>query len=180
MSKEIRSLIESIKKDQAPSPIVAVEPILPPSVKTLVLEEKPVESIEKKIKTEKKVEKTPESVLVETTEMATEPTVIKVEAAETAPKPEAKPKSPKPVAKAKIVAEPTDFETFFAQLNEADFQLEQKTVANIDNRFYEIFMSLKRKKKVKNVSLIVNGILKEYIERHKEEIIKTMSEGNLV
>jgi hypothetical protein len=171
MSKEIRSLIESIKKDQTPPPFVAVEPILPPSVKTPVLEEKPVEIIEKVEESAPKAVEKPKKEVIQPT--------AKPERVGEEVKTEVKPKAPKPAAKAKALAEPSDFDTFFAQLNEADYQLEQKTVANIDNRFYEIFMSLKRKKKVKNVSLIVNAILKEYIERHKEEIIKTMSTNAL-
>ena len=59
---------------------------------------------------------------------------------------------------------------FFASLSETEFSFEQKSVSNIDDRIYEIFMLLKRKKRVKNIALIINTILSNYIEENKEDI----------
>ena len=70
-------------------------------------------------------------------------------------------------------------EDFFASLSEIDFSFEQKSVSNIDDRIYEIFMLLKRKKRVKNIAVIINTILNNYIEENKEQIKMILLDNQL-
>lgn len=86
-------------------------------------------------------------------------------------KPEPKPKTEPAAAKqARIVLD----DTFFSALNEKEFSFEQKSVSNIDDRIYEIFMLIKRKKRIKNIAVIVNAVLNDFIENNKDEIKKLL------
>jgi hypothetical protein len=63
---------------------------------------------------------------------------------------------------------------------------EDKSIFNskvlIREDIYEIFMSLKRIKKFKSVSTIIDSALEEYIKNHREEIKKTLydSQNNAI
>jgi hypothetical protein len=63
---------------------------------------------------------------------------------------------------------------------------EDKSIFNskvlIREDIYEIFMSLKRIKKFKSVSTIIDSALEEYIRNHREEIKKTLydSQNNAI
>jgi hypothetical protein len=63
---------------------------------------------------------------------------------------------------------------------------EEKSIFNskvlIREDIYEIFMSLKRIKKFKSVSTIIDSALEEYIKNHREEIKKTLydSQNNAI
>ncbi len=59
---------------------------------------------------------------------------------------------------------------FFAALNEQSFSYEKSKFAYIDKKIYEVLMTLKRKKDVKNVSTLINAALSQFIEQNKEEI----------
>lgn len=59
---------------------------------------------------------------------------------------------------------------FFASLNEQTFSYEKSKFAYIDKKIYEILMTLKRKKDVKNVSILINAALSQFIEQNKEDI----------
>ena len=59
---------------------------------------------------------------------------------------------------------------FFASLNEQTFSYEQSKFAYIDKKLYEVLMTLKRKKDVKNISLLINAALAQFIEQNKDEI----------
>jgi hypothetical protein len=58
---------------------------------------------------------------------------------------------------------------------------EDKSIYNskilIREEIYEIFMSLKRIKKFKSVSTLIDSALEEYIKNHREEIRKTLYES---
>ena len=59
---------------------------------------------------------------------------------------------------------------FFASLNEQTFSYEKSKFAYIDKKIYEILMTLKRKKDVKNISILINAALSQFIENNKDEI----------
>jgi hypothetical protein len=61
---------------------------------------------------------------------------------------------------------------FFASLNEQKFSYEKSKFAYIDKKLYEVLMTLKRKKDVKNISLLINAALTQFIEQNKEDIKK--------
>ena len=58
------------------------------------------------------------------------------------------------------------------------YEPEDKSIFNskvlIREEIYEIFMSLKRLKKFKSVSTLIDFALEEYIKNHKEEIKQTL------
>ena len=58
-------------------------------------------------------------------------------------------------------------------VNEA-FSYEKRKYAFIEPRLFEIFMQVKIKKDIKNISVIVNTILNEYVEKHQDEIRKLL------
>jgi hypothetical protein len=109
------------------------------------------------------VKNTPPSVVKEktTVKASDKPPAEKKE------KPEPKPKAePAQAKQARAVLD----EAFFNTLNENEFSFEQKSVSNIDDRIYEIFMLIKRKKRIKNIAVIVNTVLNNFIEDNKDEI----------
>jgi hypothetical protein len=59
---------------------------------------------------------------------------------------------------------------------------EDKSIYNskvlIREEIYEIFMSLKRIKKFKSVSTLIDSALEEYIKNHREEIRKTLYDNS--
>ena len=59
---------------------------------------------------------------------------------------------------------------FFASLNEESFSYEKSKFAYIDKKIYEVLMTLKRKKDVKNISSLINAALSRFIEQNKEDI----------
>jgi hypothetical protein len=63
---------------------------------------------------------------------------------------------------------------FMSAINEP----EDKSIFNskvlIREEIYEIFMSLKRVKKFKSVSTLIDFALEDYIKKHKEEIKQTL------
>jgi hypothetical protein len=68
---------------------------------------------------------------------------------------------------------------FFASLNEQTFSYEKSKFAYIDKKIYEVLMTLKRKKDVKNISSLINAALSQFIEQNKEDI-KTIFKNDLL
>jgi hypothetical protein len=58
-------------------------------------------------------------------------------------------------------------------VNEA-FSYEKRKYAFIEPRLFELFMQVKIKKDIKNISVIVNTILSEYVDKHQDEIRKLL------
>jgi hypothetical protein len=58
-------------------------------------------------------------------------------------------------------------------VNEA-FSYEKRKYAFIEPRLFELFMQVKLKKDIKNISVIVNTILSEYVDKHQDEIRKLL------
>jgi hypothetical protein len=58
-------------------------------------------------------------------------------------------------------------------VNEA-FSYEKRKYAFIEPRLFELFMQVKIKKDIKNISVIVNTILNEYVDKHQDEIRKLL------
>ncbi len=61
-------------------------------------------------------------------------------------------------------------DNFFASLNEESFSYEKSKFAYIDKKIYEVLMTLKRKKDVKNISSLINAALSQFIEQNKDDI----------
>lgn len=61
-------------------------------------------------------------------------------------------------------------DAFFASLNEESFSYEKSKFAYIDKKIYEVLMTLKRKKDVKNISSLINAALSQFIEQNKDDI----------
>ena len=59
---------------------------------------------------------------------------------------------------------------FFASLNEESFSYEKSKFAYIDKKIYEVLMTLKRKKDVKNISSLINAALSQFVEQNKDDI----------
>jgi hypothetical protein len=157
MSKEIKDLINSIKTNQVgnttiPSPQVIVEPVSTPA--EVISSEKKIpvsdETEAKKKKAENKRDKENSQTQL-------------IQAAE-----------PKKTKKNSLLSD-----DFFTSLADMEFSFEQKSVSNIDDRVYEIFMLLKRKKRVKNIAVIINTILNNYIEENKDQIKKILLDNQL-
>ena len=151
MSKDIKDLINSIKSGQVlqePAPAEITKPIeaTPELEKKIVVDViTPPAAVERKIA--KKIEEP-------TKESKVKPTAQPVQTpVKSAPK-----------------AGNTLSDNFFVALSDTEFSFEQKSVSNIDDRIYEIFMLLKRKKRVKNIAVIINTILSNYIEDNKDAI----------
>ena len=68
---------------------------------------------------------------------------------------------------------------FFASLNEQTFSYEKSKFAYIDKKIYEVLMTLKRKKDVKNISSLINAALSQFIEQNKDDI-KTIFMNDLL
>jgi hypothetical protein len=122
-----------------------------------------------------------EPVVVKNTPPSVEKAKTAVNAVEKVPvekkeKPEPKPKpEPAPAKQARIALD----EAFFTALNDKEYSFEQKSVSNIDDRIYEIFMLIKRKKRIKNMAVIVNTVLNNFIEDNKDEIKKLLTDSPL-
>lgn len=94
------------------------------------------------------------------------------------PKKEKKPSTDKKATKKLIATTPAPSliaetglsDAFFASLNEQNFSYEKSKFAYIDKKHYEILMTLKRKKDVKNISSLINAALSQFIEQNKEDI----------
>ena len=63
---------------------------------------------------------------------------------------------------------------FFAALNEQAFGYDKSKFAYIDKKIYEVLMTIKRKKDVKNISTLINAALAQFIEQNKTDIKKIM------
>jgi hypothetical protein len=69
----------------------------------------------------------------------------------------------------------TKFQTsFMAEVNEPEDKSIYNSKVLIREEIYEIFMSLKRIKKFKSVSTLIDFALEEYIKNNKEDIKKTL------
>jgi hypothetical protein len=66
---------------------------------------------------------------------------------------------------------------FMSAINEPEDKSIYNSKVLIREEIYEIFMSLKRLKKFKSVSTLIDFALEEYIKNHKEEIRKTLFES---
>jgi hypothetical protein len=71
---------------------------------------------------------------------------------------------------------------FFMNVNEPEDKSIYNSKILIREDIYEIFMSLKRIKKFKSVSTLIDSALEEYIKNHREEIKKTLydSQNNAI
>ncbi len=67
--------------------------------------------------------------------------------------------------------------SFMADINEPEDKSIYNSKVLIREEIYEIFMSLKRLKKFKSVSTLIDFALEDYIKRHKEDIKKTLFES---
>ena len=63
---------------------------------------------------------------------------------------------------------------FLANLVNETFSYEKRKYAFIEPRLFELFMQVKMRKDIKNISVIVNTILNEYVEKHQKEIKKLL------
>jgi hypothetical protein len=60
-----------------------------------------------------------------------------------------------------------------AALLQADFELyDFSKQVWIDTEIYEVLVQIKRKKKIKNISVLVTSIIETYINQNKSEIVK--------
>jgi hypothetical protein len=64
--------------------------------------------------------------------------------------------------------------SFMAEVNEPEDKSIYNSKVLIREEIYEIFMSLKRIKKFKSVSTLIDFALEEYIKNNKEDIKKTL------
>ncbi len=65
-------------------------------------------------------------------------------------------------------------DSFLANLVNETFSYEKRKYAFIEPRLFELFMQVKMRKDIKNISVIVNTILNEYVEKHQKEIKKLL------
>jgi hypothetical protein len=72
------------------------------------------------------------------------------------------------------VEEDTNKDGFLANLVNEAFSYEKRKYAFIEPRLFELFMQVKIKKDIKNISVIVNTILSEYVDKHQEELKKIL------
>ena len=182
MNDKIRAILEKINEEQTletskteikeekvnvPSPIVEISK---PAVSFKVVKETPVRAtpekkmVEKKAKTVKKSLNTEGGVeaknIAPTSQKEITPTVNVINEAEINENPKAKTQNP-----------PTGF--LANMVNEA-FSYEKRKYAFVEPRLFELFMQIKIRKDIKNISVIVNSILNEYVEKHQEEIKKIL------
>jgi hypothetical protein len=68
---------------------------------------------------------------------------------------------------------------FFNSLTGQEFVYEDRRIAYIEYDLYEVFMSLKRKKKLKNISVLINAILNQFVEENKEDIKQILTNARL-
>jgi hypothetical protein len=68
---------------------------------------------------------------------------------------------------------------FFNSLTGQEFVYEDRRIAYIEYDLYEVFMSLKRKKKLKNISVLINAILNQFVEENKEDIKQILTNSRL-
>jgi hypothetical protein len=68
---------------------------------------------------------------------------------------------------------------FFNSLAGQEFVYEDRRIAYIEYDLYEVFMSLKRKKKLKNISVLINAILNQFVEENKEDIKQILTNARL-
>jgi hypothetical protein len=61
-------------------------------------------------------------------------------------------------------------DAFFASLADQEFNYEDRKIAYLESDLYEIFMSVKRKKRIKNVSVLINAILNQFVEENREDL----------
>jgi hypothetical protein len=72
------------------------------------------------------------------------------------------------------VEESLNKDGFLANLVNEAFSYEKRKYAFIEPRLFELFMQVKIKKDIKNISVIVNTILNEYVDKHQEELKKIL------
>lgn len=70
-------------------------------------------------------------------------------------------------------------DTFFSSLDGQEFSYEQRRIAYIETELYEIFMSLKRKKNLKNISVLINAILNDFVDNNKDDIKRILTNTRL-
>jgi hypothetical protein len=68
---------------------------------------------------------------------------------------------------------------FFNNLSGQEFVYEDRRIAYIETELYEIFMSVKRKKKLKNISVLINAILNQFVEDNKDDIKQILTNSRL-
>ena len=68
---------------------------------------------------------------------------------------------------------------FFNTLTGQEFVYEDRRIAYIETDLYEIFMSIKRKKKLKNISVLINAILNQFVEDNKDDIKQILTNSRL-
>ena len=132
-------------------------------------------------------------------EITTPPQVKEMVVIEEKPAVAATPKSPK-IKKEKVEKKATDLRStitdetttenaqsqrlslsdiFFSSLDGQEFSYEQRRIAYIETELYEIFMSLKRKKNLKNISVLINAILNDFIDNNKDDIKRILTNTRL-
>jgi hypothetical protein len=83
----------------------------------------------------------------------------------------------KPKVVASLKSEIQNPKSFMAEINEPEDKSIYNSKVLIREEIYEIFMSLKRTKKFKSVSTLIDFALEDYIKRNKEDIKKTLYES---
>ena len=84
-----------------------------------------------------------------------------------------------PKANQEILPKISLSDEFFSTLAGQEFVYEDRRIAYIETDLYEIFMSVKRKKKLKNISVLINAILNQFIEDNKEDIKQILTNNRL-
>lgn len=87
--------------------------------------------------------------------------------------------SEKPKANQEILPKISLSDEFFNTLAGQEFVYEDRRIAYIETDLYEIFMSVKRKKKLKNISVLINAILNQFVEDNKEDIKQILTNNRL-
>jgi hypothetical protein len=100
----------------------------------------------------------------------------RVGAQKTKPKAEKQEKNTEPKTVVQAAEKPTNTgkirldDAFFMALADQEFNYEDRKIAYLESDLYEIFMSVKRKKRVKNVSVLINAILNQFVDEHREDL----------
>lgn len=108
---------------------------------------------------------------------STEKQVPKITAKKSSPKKNTTPTTEKPPSvnvEKKAVGRGIAKSTFLADIEEATDKTIYNSKVLIREEIYEIFMSLKRIKKFKSISTLIDSALEEYIKNNREDIKKTL------
>jgi hypothetical protein len=142
-------------------------------------DEQVVESSVTEVKT---VEKAPETVIVSPViKEVVAPVVKEVKKKVIEKKPIENVKTVKTItqAEAAMLSKIQLSDEFFNSLTGQEFVYEDRRIAYIEYDLYEVFMSLKRKKKLKNISVLINAILNQFVEENKEDIKQILTNAKL-